>query len=591
MAETAKYDTVQAAGYRQMSEYEERIVTETLQEFGQLQLYRNTHAAEWEEIAELIAPPDRNTFFFGNYNWPGQKKTDRQVDATGMLALHRFGAILDSLLTPRNMIWHQLGSDADYLMKDRQVRLWYEAATRKLFQMRYAPIGNYSANNQQVYQSLGKYGTGSMFIDQATNAWNVPIPALRYKCIPMGELFMHENHQGLVDGVIRWFRLTARQAYQKWGDAIPATLKAAMDQKSETKFNFLHRICPRADYEHGMLNEKGKPYASYYVSIEGRCLLQEGGYRHFPMAISRYDQTPGEVYGRGPASFVLPAMKTLNAEKRTFLKVGHRAADPVLLTADDGMLDGFSLRPGTLNKGGVTQDGKPLVHVLPTGEIQISKEMMEEERNLTNDGFLVSLFQILTETPTMTATEVIERTSEKGILLAPTVGRQSSEYLGPKIDRELDLLASFGALPPMPPLLREARGDYNVTYTNPLSRAQRAQEVAGFQRTIQSTLEVVKVTQDPSPFDVFDFDVATVETARIQAVPESWMADDKAVQAKRKNRADAQQRQEQIQAMPAQAAMLKAQQSADAKGLVTNNVGAGQSPGAVPQGPPQGGPQ
>ena len=34
-----------------------------------------------------------------------------------------------------------------------------------------------------------------------------------------------------------------------------------------------------------------------------------------------------------------------------------------------------------------------------------------------NDAFLVTLFQILTETPEMTATEVIERTREKGALL------------------------------------------------------------------------------------------------------------------------------------------------------------------------------
>ena len=47
---------------------------------------------------------------------------------------------------------------------------------------------------------------------------------------------------------------------------------------------------------------------------------------------------------------------------------------------------------------------------------------MDEERSLINDAFLVSLFQILTETPNMSATEVIERTNEKGILLAPTVG-------------------------------------------------------------------------------------------------------------------------------------------------------------------------
>lgn len=579
-------------GSKLVTNYEEQIVTESMLEFSELQSMRYTFGGQWEEVAELILPTSRNTFFYGNWSWPGQKKTDRQIDATAMMALHRFAAIMDSLLTPRNQIWMQLGSQSDALMKDRDTRLWYEQATRILFQQRYAPMANFSAMNQQVYQSLGAFGTGGMFVDQAVNAWNVPIKQLRYKAIPLGELFIHENHQGVVDGAIRWFRLTARQALQKWGDKCPETIKAAAEKHSEMPFDFLHRICQRSDYEFGRLDKKGKPYASYYISIQGRCLLGEGGYNSFPIAVTRYDQTPNEVYGRGPAMMVLPAIKTLNAMKTTMLKQAHRAADPVYLVADDGLVDTM-MHPGAVNKGGWSMDGKPLIGTLQTGNYEIGKDAMAEEKSLILDAFLVQLFQILTETPSMTATEVIERTNEKGILLAPTVGRQQSEYLGPMTDREMDLLSFFHVLPPMPPALREARGEYHVNYTSPLARAQRAQEVAGFQRTIQSTLEVVKITQDPSPFDVFDFDVATRDTARIQAVPESWMADDKAVQAKRKNRAQAQAQQAQIQAAPAQAALMKAQTDRDAKNLTTQNFqpnGAAGQPGAGPPAGPQQGP-
>ena len=72
-----------------MDERSVEIVTTCLQEFSQQNLWRNTTAAHWEEIAELIDPASRNTFYYGNYNWPGQKKTDRQVDATGMVSLGR----------------------------------------------------------------------------------------------------------------------------------------------------------------------------------------------------------------------------------------------------------------------------------------------------------------------------------------------------------------------------------------------------------------------------------------------------------------------------------------------------------------------
>ena len=41
------------------------------------------------------------------------KKTQQQVDATGMLALHRFAAIADSLLTPANSQWHGIEANDD----------------------------------------------------------------------------------------------------------------------------------------------------------------------------------------------------------------------------------------------------------------------------------------------------------------------------------------------------------------------------------------------------------------------------------------------------------------------------------------------
>src|SRR5579864_651551 len=111
-------------------DYSQRIVDESLREFTQLQLWRNVFAAQWEEVAELILPTSRNTFYYGSWNFPGQKKTDRQIDSTGMLALSRFVAILDSLLTPRNMTWHTLQASNEYVMKDRRVRIWFEQVTR-----------------------------------------------------------------------------------------------------------------------------------------------------------------------------------------------------------------------------------------------------------------------------------------------------------------------------------------------------------------------------------------------------------------------------------------------------------------------------
>jgi len=576
----------------QDEEAQERV-DYVMRDFGEKQLWRNTTASQWEEVAEIADPNSSNTFFYGNYNWPGQKKTQRQIDATGQMAGEKFKAICDSLLTPRNMFWHGLASEHPDVMKDRRARLWFEELTHTLFRLRYAATANFASQNQMQYHHLGFYGTGGMFIDEYF-APHSSYRGFRYCNVPLGQLFIGENHQGVIDNFTRWFRLSARQAKmmfpQAWEQGLLRACETAGAAHSETKFNFLHHVCLRMDdYDPSRVDHKGKPFASYYVSIENKTLLEEGGYRTMPLAASRYIQAPNETYGRSPAMQVLPALKTLNAEKATFLKQGHRVVDPILLTYDDG-LNTPNLRPGAFNKGFMTADGKPLVSVLPTGEIQISKEMMAEEKSIILDAFMVTLFQILTETPQMTATEVIERTNEKGILLAPTVGRQQSEYLGPLIAREIDLALALRLVPPPPGIIIEASKagiGYDVVYTSPISRAMKAQEAAGFMRTVESVKELVNITGDPSLLDPFNFDVAIPAISRIQAVPESWMADEMMITQKRQARAKSQAQQAQIQALPAQAAMIKAQAT-----VAKNQPGIapGQSFGGPQQAPPQGGP-
>ncbi len=526
-----------------------------LREFEQLAGSRGTWESHWKEIAERVLPSQSDAFTSGGFVTPGAKKTSQIVDATAQLALNRFGAILDSLLTPRNQTWHRVMASNPYLNKDRSVRLWFEEVNRLLFKHRYAPQSNFASQNQQNYKSLGAFGTGCVYADELHGA-----PGLRYRAIHLGEIFFVENHQGLVNRAYRKFKLTARQAVTQFGsDKLPEQIVSALVNHPERTFDFVHCVKPREDnYDNSRADYMGMPFASYYLSMEGKKVVNEGGYTTFPYAISRYEQAPGEVYGRSPAMDVLPAIKSLNEQKKTMLKQGHRALDPVLLVHDDGVLDGFSMKNGAINTGGVSADGKLLVHALPTGNIAAGKEMMEEERNLINDAFLVTLFQILVDTPQMTATEVMERTREKGILLAPTIGRQQSEYLGPLIDREIDLLSRQGLLPPMPGLLREAKGDYRLEYDSPLSRAQRAEEASGLMRTVESALAIVNVTQDPAPLDHFDWDVIIPEVSSIHGVPSKWMRSFEQIQAMREGRAKQAEVQQAVEAAPGAAAIMNA---------------------------------
>ncbi len=553
---------------REITEREQNIVTGIVREFTQYQNRRAMFALQWEEVAQLILPSARNTFFYQSYNTPGLKKTQQQIDATGALALHRFCAIADSLVTPRTMQWHGLKAD-DYVMKDRATRLWLEGTTRLLFRQRYAARANFAAQNYNKWQSTGAFGNSSMYIDKFDNRWLGGGIGLRYRAVPLGETFFGENHQGQVDRMIRWFRLTAYQAVQKWGRAaLPDALVAPLQSDSQWRYSFLHCVRPRpeGEYDPAALDTRAMPFSSYYVSMEGRCLMEpESGYRRFPYAVDRYDQAPGEVEGRGPAQIVLPALKTINAMKSTSLKTAHRNADPVLLIADDGMV-GMDLRPGAQNKGGVTQDGKPLVHTLPVGDIKISLEMMQEERGIIDDTFLVSLFKVLSENPNMTATQVVQLVAEKGMLVAPTLGRQHTEYVGGLVPRELDLMFEMGLVDRPPPRLIEAAGGsrarlldmIEVTDTSPLSQMALSGEVAGFFRMLEQLTQVASATGNQAYLNRLDFDTAIPEIARRQQVPENWITDDAKYAKIQQQMAKAAAQKEATDALPGQAAMLNA---------------------------------
>lgn len=532
----------------------EGTVTELIRDFKHLQAKKSNLNSHCSEIAERILPDDKNLFNqYGANNTQGDKRNQEIYDSTGIIALERFAAIVDSLLTPRNSFWHQLKTNNKILERNKGVRDYFQEVNEILFDERYSPGANFTSQNQRQYMSLGAYGTGSMFVDDLFG-----VPGLRYLNVHLSQLLLQQNHQGVVDRVCRFFQLTCREAIKLFGNNLPEQIVKQEAIDPEKQYDFLHWVLPRTDRDPFRKDFRGMPFASYYISIEGAKLLGEGGYSTFPYATSRYRQATNEAYGRSIAMNVLPAIKTLNEQKKTLLKQGHLATDPIVLAHDDGIIDLYDGIPGSLIPGGVSKDGRLLVQPMPVGNVNIGKDMMDDERALINDSFLVTLFQILVETPEMTATEVLERTREKGILLAPTIGRQQSEYLGPMIEREIDILSRQGRLPPQPRILQEAEGDFKIIYDSPLTRSQKAEWAAGAMRTVEQLLNVANVMQDPSLLDYINWDVAAPQLADINGTPSTWINGADVIQAKRQARAEARAQQQENEQLPAIAGMAKA---------------------------------
>jgi len=537
-------------------------LTDTDEIFRRYEMLKKDRAnweSHWQEISERILP--RSSEFVGERT-PGDKRTAVMYDATGALALERFASAVESLLTPRGARWHTLRASNPLVDQDDNARLWFDAVTDVVFRWRYRTKANFSSQMHEGYMQLGAFGNSLLWVDEAPTGGTI------YRNTHLSDCYFAEDENGLIDTVYRCIDVAARQVMRMFEDGdLSNAMKRKAEKSPDDRVKILHVVMPRTDRDPTRRDRRNAPWFSAYYEIEGQHKIEEGGFDEFPYIPSRYVTGPREVYGRSPAMTVLPEIKMVNEMSKTIIRAGQKVVDPPLLIADDGVVFPVNTKPGGSTFARLDGRTQAPVQPLQTGaRVDIGLDMMEQRRRVINDAFLVTLFQILVETPAMTATEVLQRAQEKGALLAPTVGRQQSETLGPLIERELAILGRQGLLPPLPDILVEAEGEYDIEYVSPLSRAMKAEEGVGILRTLEMVQPIAAV--DPSVMDNFDGDTITRLLADTNGAPTKILRSQDAI---------AQMREQRQQQQAIQAGLSAAPQAADAALKVAQIADMGQS--------------
>ena len=490
----------------------------------------------WQSIAERVQPGKAS---FTITTAEGETRQERVYSSAPIIACERFAAVMDELLTPRTMLWHQLAPEDDEMSEDQETKVYLERLNKLLWSQRYRPHANYASQKQEGYLSVGAFGNSCLYIDEEIGR------GLRYRQIPMREVYWRENHAGKLDTLIREFELDKRQAEERAkeeGWTLPQQITSSADENR--KYTFLHATMPNHDRVASRRDFRGMPHASLYVCPEFKHVCKSGGYWSWPYALGRYSKGAGEIYARSPAMTVWGAILTLNEEKKTILRAGQKEVDPPILLQEDGILEAFNLQSGALNYGAIGTDGTELAKPFKTGaNIPLGLELMSIEQAEIEDAFLVSIFKVLAEHPQMTATQVLEITQQKATLLAPTMGRMQSEDLGPQIEREIDLLARDSRFAwisdEMPDALRETGGQYKIEYRSPLARAMRAQDGVAIMRTFEAL--GVAAQLDPDAALVINVPDSLREVAEINGVPSKLVRDKKVVTAMKAQKAEAEE--------------------------------------------------
>jgi hypothetical protein len=478
----------------------------------------------WQDIAYRVLPSEAQ---FTITSSEGEKRTERLFDANAVTANERFAAVMDDLLTPRTQLWHAMLPEFDDLATSNESKQYLERINKALYSMRYRPKANFAAQKHQGYLGLGAFGNSCLFIDEDIGF------GARYKQIHMSQVCWAENHNGVIDTLYRKFPWPAISAYRKWGEKLPKKIKLAAQETPWQTFDFIHCVRPNEDSKiRNPFTGRMTPFAQYYLAIDDKAMLEAGWMSSWPYAIGRHMISPNEFYGRSPAMACWPAIMTINEEKKTVLRAGQKEVDPPLLLQEDGVLEAFNLRPGALNYGAVNQDGVALVQPLKSNaNVPLGLELMQLEKQHIEDSFLVTVFKVLAENPQMTATQVLEITQQKAVLLAPIMGRQHSEDLGPLIERELDIMSRMSQYrwvqEEIPDELMQNGAAYKIEYRSPLSRAMRAQEGVAILRTLETLPTAISIDQQSAY--VIDVQASVRELAEINGVPAKLIRDEKAV--------------------------------------------------------------
>lgn len=555
-----------------------------IRRYEQAKSIRNPHETDWRAASAYCLPRHYQRWSMdggahGNSTLPVSNAASRVAyDTTGTRSLKKYMAVLHRLCTPDGQRWATLQPSDPYLRKQYAVRLYFDEVNNLLHSQRYGGRARLVQALAEAYASIGVYGMGPMYVGQRRKTGFDRKSGPVYRALHMVDVFIEVDDEGNVNTVFRRFWLTARQAATKFGaEKLPGSIKLEFEKpggsNDQTKFEFVHVVLPRNDYDGSSIEVNRFPWEGSYVAVKDKQYVgEEEGFRSMPYLTPRTFTEADEPYGYSPAMEAMPALGGVSAMKKTLIKQGQKAVDPPLLANDDGVLSGrLDIRAGRVNYGGMSADGKRLVAPIEMGNFNVAEKLIQDERQDIEDSFFVTLFQILQQTPEMTATEVMERLAEKASLLSPTMGRLQAELLAPMIDRELDIAAELGLLPEPPPEVVEAGGQFDVAYTSPMAKAVYTESIQGFMRTVDMATQVSQARGDASLLELFDFETALPEIADQLGAPPRWLRDAQQMQQVKEDQADAQESEQLVKAAPALASVATAAMK-QGEGTATGNV-------------------
>lgn len=504
----------------------------------------------WDEVAAYTMPLGKDVI--GQANIPAE--TPEVFDSSAVDSNRVLANGMLTWMTPADQRWFAFDAP-DMLQGNDEAKGWYKMCS-EIFALILARSNFYNTIHEGYYDE-GSFGLFPLWAEIGRKG------TLICRKFDIGTYCIAEDDEGEVDTLTREFEITARQAYQWFGDKCSDKIKSCAvnddlkKRKPEEMFCFVHIVFPRLDdqIEFGKKDGQNMPWASVYMEKKMKNIVSISGYMEKPFFVSRWSKwRSSDAYAWSPAMAALPDIRQLNV----LVKLMDTLAD---VTTNPRMLFPtlYKEREVDLGPNGVTYFDENNPNAVPRewltqGKYDIGLERCQEKRQQIQRAFHTDMFQMFAnlDQKEMTAREVIERASEKMNIFSPAFTRKTTEFFNPFLVWGFRTGMRMGWFPPPPDgvIVQDANGagmeDPKVSYTSRIALAVKALENAAYSQSLELHAPVMQVRPDIA--DNMDWDTSFRDTVRNAGLPERWLNPLQLINEIRKQRQQiAQQAQQQQQ--------------------------------------------
>ena len=527
---------------------------------------RSAEKSQWhnhyEDLARVMLP---RRMGFTTTLVEGERRTTEIFDGTPMQAARGLANSIGGMLRPQGIPEIKMKAEDDRLNEIEEAKAWLEDSQERLKAAFNNPKARYRQASGEIDLDLVVFGTGVMFEGESLGNNH-----LLFQSVHLKDATPSFNEEGVVDGMFRKRMMPIRDLVQRFGaKKLSERVREQIDKQPYKKIDVLHAVIKRDEFKQDAMMSKDLPFADFWIELESKHDLSEGGFHEFPFIVPQWDTSSGEEMGRSPGMIALPDADTLQAMGETILIAGQRAADPPLAVPNDGTFDAINTFPSGLSyydvETAVAVRGNPFFTIPSGTNLPITRDMQADARAQVFSAFYRNVLNLPVEGPQMTATEVMQRKEEFIREVGPVFGRLETSYTAPKVERAFMIMLRAGAFAPIPEVLMGQ--NVRFEYDSPVTRIRQQVEASAAKIWAQEL--IVMAEAKPEALDLINIDELARFSAEALGIPRKIVNSEDSVAQMRQQRLEAAQQVEEDQAIAQAAEVLKTgATAADTAGLI-----------------------